>query len=141
MEGQAHDQGVRKGVGNLVQVKKDRHLGFPPDAVQAFGNVEHQVPAPAGNQGGGKLFGMADPLGDMPLGTEGLFDRGHGVLAVEFGGLQFRVALGQVFRAQVIGQADLYFHRRSFILRDPLFFPSWPIPKRSMAGVTADLPG
>jgi hypothetical protein len=68
--------------------------------VHAFGDIEHQVPAPAGNQCGSQLAAVADAFGAVSQGPDGRFDSGDGVVAVELGRLFFRKTFGQVLRSE-----------------------------------------
>ena len=113
MQGQAEHERVGEGVGDPVQVEQGRHLGLAADAVHPLGDVEHQVPAAAGDQGRGQLAAVADPLGLVAEFSQGSFDGVDGRLLVELGGLLLGIALGQVGGTQVIGQADGQGHGHS----------------------------
>ncbi len=108
MQGQAHDQRIGKGVGDIVEIEDGRHLGLAADAVHALGDIEHQIPAPAVQERLHQLSGVADALGLVAQFPQGRFDGDDGVVAIEFGGFEFGKPLGQVLRPQVVGQSNFH---------------------------------
>ncbi len=108
---QAHDQGIRKGIGDSIEVEQRRHLRLAADAVHALGDVEDQVPAPARHEGLCEPAAVADAFGPVPQRPEGRRDGDDRIVAVEFRRLFFGKPLRQVFRAKVVRQSDRHGHR------------------------------
>ena len=109
MQGQAHHQRIGKGVGDRVKIQQGGHLGLAPDAVQAFGDVENQIPAVAGGQPCDQLARIADAFGFMARLAQSVLKGVDGVLAVELGGLILAVPLGKVGGPQVVCHSDQHF--------------------------------
>ncbi len=108
VQGQRHDQGVGKGVGDLVQVEDGGHLGLAGQAVQPLGDVEDQVPAVAGGQALDQLPPVADGVGLVAEGFQGGLEGRDGGRLVEFRRFLFAIAGGQVIGPQVVGQTDMH---------------------------------
>ena len=87
-------------------IEKRRNQSFPSQTVEAFGDVEHQVPAFPPGQPAHQLLRMADahgPVSQLEKGRLYGLDRS---LAVELRGLLLGKAEGQVVAAQIVSQAD-----------------------------------
>ena len=73
VQGQRKHQRVGKRVGNVIYVEDRRHLGLAGQAVEPFGDVEHQVPAVALGQPLDQPPGVADPVGLVAKFLQGRF--------------------------------------------------------------------
>ncbi len=103
VQGKRHRQGIGECVRNAIGVQQGRHLSLPTQTMQAFGDIEHQIPALTRHQPPGKLLDVADPLRLMPQATQDIGDSLDGLRAIEFGSFLISVTGCQVRFPEIIG--------------------------------------
>jgi hypothetical protein len=108
VEGEGQNHGIGEGVGDIVGLEQSWHLRLASKAPQAFGDVEHQIPAFAGNEARGKGPNVPDALRLEAEVREGSLDGLNGIETVELGRLLLPVPLRQVIFPEIVG--DPYFH-------------------------------
>ena len=108
MQADRHRHGITKRAGYRKGFKQGRNLRFAGDSVQAFTDVEDQIPAVSDSQATYQLPHMSDAIGFVPEGPNGVFQRIDGVRSVEFRRRFFVVTFSKVHIAQVVSQSDLH---------------------------------
>ena len=105
VQGQGADERIGEGVGNPVHLQQGRHLGLAAAAVQALGDVEHEVPPFAAGELPGQSQAVADALGGVSERLQGPLDGGNRRRRVELGHLFLGETLGEIIVSEVVDQS------------------------------------
>jgi hypothetical protein len=97
---------IGKDVRDGVSVQQCRHLRLAADAMHAFTDVEHEIPAFAGHEPARELSQVTDAYGLESECRKGVCDTVDRIDAVELRRLEFAVAFRQPVVPQIVGHAD-----------------------------------